>query len=307
MEITLLRYFQAVADELNMTKAATRLGIAQPPLSRQIRHLEEEVGVLLFDRVGRNGLRLTEPGRFLLEQSKLITLGLADAINGARRIARSGKRWFSVGYVPSVLSDRVITLVRELQAHDPLTEIGLCELHTLQQVDALVEGRVDLSFGRVILNDPTVECKILGFEPLVAAFPSAMPSVPSGPIPVSALATYPFILYAAGTGDYIDLVLPRMAKQGLSPRVVTETSDLWTALSLVEAGVGMTIIPASAVQDRAQNIRYAQVESVDLATPVVMTYRSKDPSPFLAYVIGLAIVQHDANYKKAEPGGSHWQ
>ncbi|WP_304413091.1 LysR family transcriptional regulator [Cupriavidus sp. amp6] len=102
MELRRLRYFHTVAQELNVTQAAERLHMAQPPLSRQIRQLEEEVGVALFDRVGR-GLRLTEAGRFLLEQTMLLTKRLEETIESTRRIGQQEKRWFGIGFVPSVL------------------------------------------------------------------------------------------------------------------------------------------------------------------------------------------------------------
>lgn len=168
MELRHLRYFHVVAQELNVTRAAERLHMAQPPLSRQIRQLEDEVGVALFDRVGR-GLRLTEAGRFLLEQTTQLTQRLEETIESTRRIGRQDKRWFGIGFVPSVLYGVLPELIRELRGSAQPVEVGLAEMITVEQVEGLKSGRIDLGFGRIAINDPAIRQEVVMAEPLVAA------------------------------------------------------------------------------------------------------------------------------------------
>jgi len=206
--------------------------MAQPPLSRQIRQFEEEVGVALFDRVGR-GLRLTEAGRFLLEQSLQLTQRLEETLESTRRIGRNEKRWFGIGFVPSVLYGVLPELIRELRGDDSQVEVGLTEMITVQQLEALKSGRIDLAFGRLTFNDPAIVQQVVMAESLVAAIPGTAPT-PTAPFDADALARQPLILYPARPRpSYADHVLSLFRGQGLQPRVVQEANELQTALGLV--------------------------------------------------------------------------
>src|SRR5690606_32407288 len=115
MELRHIRYFQVVAHELNITRAAEKLHIAQPPLSRQIRQLEDELGVDLLDR-SRRQLRLTEAGRFFLEHSTQLMSRLNELVEGTRRLGSSQRQWFGIGFVPSTLYGFIPGLIREMRA-----------------------------------------------------------------------------------------------------------------------------------------------------------------------------------------------
>ncbi|SCU75875.1 HTH-type transcriptional regulator CatR [Cupriavidus necator] len=288
MELRHLRYFQVVALELNVTRAAERLHMAQPPLSRQIRQLEEEVGVALFDRVGR-GLRLTEAGRFLLEQTTQLTQRLEETIEGTRRIGRQDKRWFGIGFVPSVLYGVLPELIRELREsdrHDQQVEVGLAEMITIEQIEALKAGRIDLGFGRIALNDPAIRQQVVMAEPLVAALPARLPAPRRKALTPQALAAQPFILYPARPRpSYADHLLSLFRAQGLQLRVAQEANELQTALGLVAAGIGITLVPASIQRLHRDDVRYCPIDAPGFVSPVIMSYREGDTSPFLARVV----------------------
>jgi DNA-binding transcriptional LysR family regulator len=290
MELRHLRYFQTVAQELNVTRAAARLHMAQPPLSRQIRQFEDEVGVALFDRAGR-GLRLTEAGRFLLEQSLLLTQRLEETLEGTRRIGRNEKRWFGIGFVPSVLYGVLPDLIRELRADERAVEVGLTEMITVQQLEALKSGRIDLGFGRLALNDPAVVQQIVMAEPLVAAVPirrspDDTPDTAGAALTPEHLARHPLILYPARPRpSYADHVLSLFRAQGLQPHVVHEANELQTALGLVAAGIGITLVPASVQRLHRDDVRYLPIEAPGFVSPVIMSYRAGDASPFLARAV----------------------
>ncbi|MFJ4294243.1 LysR family transcriptional regulator [Cupriavidus sp. NPDC089707] len=281
MELRHLRYFHVVAEELNVTRAAERLHMAQPPLSRQIRQLEDEVGVPLFDRVGR-GLRLTEAGRFLLEQTTQLTQRLEETIESARRIGRQEKRWFGIGFVPSVLYGVLPNLIRELRESEQQVEVGLAEMITVEQVEALKSGRIDLGFGRIALKDPAIRQQVVMVEPLVAVMPASVPSGHEALTP-KLLASHPFIIYPARPRpSYADHLLSLFRTQGLELCVAQEANELQTALGLVAAGVGITLVPASIQRLHRDDVQYLGIDAPGFVSPVIMSYREGDTSPFLA-------------------------
>lgn len=170
MDLRHLRYFRIVAEELNMTRAARRLSIAQPPLTRQIRQLETELGALLFERHAR-GLALTPAGHFFYEQTVQILERIEVSIAATRRIARSGRQWLGLGFVPSALYGQVPALIRVLRQNEQL-ELVLSELTTVRQGEALKAGRIDIGFGRLMLDDPEIVQDVLFEEPIIAALPA---------------------------------------------------------------------------------------------------------------------------------------
>lgn len=281
MELRHLRYFHAVAEECNLTRAAERLHIAQPPLSRQIRQLEDELGVALFER-SRRGMRLTDAGRFFLEHSVQLTARLAALVDDTRRIGRSGRRWFGVGLVPSTLYGFIPGLIRELRAASDAMEVGLVELTTVQQVEALKAGRIDIGFGRIVIRDAAIHQRVVLTETLGVALAPGHPLAARAVLRVEDIAAEPFILYPARPRpSYADHVLGLFRGAGHEIEVVHEVNELQTALGLVAAGVGITLVPASAQRLRRDDVAHVPLEAPGFVSPVIMSHRAGDDSPFL--------------------------
>ncbi|MGH8815770.1 MAG: LysR family transcriptional regulator [Achromobacter pestifer] len=288
MQLRHLRYFQAVAEEGSFTRAAARLHIAQPPLSRQIRQFEEELGVPLFERTTR-ALRLTEAGRFLLEQSRLLTARLEEVLEGTRRLGQTQQRWFGIGFVPSTLYGFVPELIRQLRAADPLVQVGLTEMTTLPQLEALKAGRIDLGIGRILLDDPAIERRVLMTEPLMAAVPLHHPLAALGSVAVARLAQEPFVLYPARPRpNFADHVLGLFRAAGHALQVVQEANELQTAIGLVAAGLGVTVVPASVQRLQRQDVVHVRIEGDAFVSPVIVSYRKDDQSAFLERALLLA-------------------
>lgn len=284
MELRHLRYFRVLAQTLNFTRAAEQLHIAQPPLSRQIRQLEETLGVELLER--SRPLRLTEAGRFFHEQSAALLDQLEQVAEATRRIANSERQWLRIGFAPSTLYDLLPELIRRLRRSEDL-ELGLQEMITLQQVEALKAGRIDIGFGRIRINDPAIEQHVLREDPLVAALPCGHPLL-GQPLDLARLAREPFVLYpATPRPSYADHIMALFANHGLSVRVVQWTNELQTALGLVAAGLGITLVPASVQTQHRADIVYAPLTETSAVSPIILSRRAGDNSPLLKHCLAL--------------------
>lgn len=284
MELRHLRYFRVLAETLNFTRAAEQLHIAQPPLSRQIQQLEEELGVALVER-GRP-LKLTEAGRFFHEHSVQLLEQLARVCEDTRRLAEHQKRWLGIGFAPSTLYGALPELIRQLRREGSL-ELGLSELITLQQVEALKSGRIDIGFGRIRIEDPAVIQEVIREDPLVAALPIGHPLL-GGPATLAQLASEPFVLYpGAPRPSYADHVLALFARRNLKIRVAQMANEMQTAIGLVAAGVGITLVPASVQRMHRDDIAYAPLADVEATSPIVVSYRAGDESTLVRRCLAL--------------------
>jgi len=284
MDLRQLRYFVAVAQERNFTRAAQVLNIAQPPLSRQIQLIEEELGVTLILRKSRP-VRLTDAGRLFYEQA-LQVLGRVDQMKAAtRRVGLNQNDVFSIGFVASTLYGGLPSLVRKLRQCAPELDIQLLELLSIQQIPALKEGRIDIGFGRLRHSDPNVIGTALGEERLVVAIPPGTPlASDTGPLQLAALEGQKLILYPKEPRpSYADQVMTLMQEEGVRPSEVLEVREIQTALGLVAAESGLCIIPASARQMRSDLI-YRRIGNPRATSPVILNHRAGDGSRHLGLV-----------------------
>ncbi|TBU74454.1 LysR family transcriptional regulator [Phytopseudomonas daroniae] len=284
MELRHLRYFRVLAETLNFTRAAERLHIAQPPLSRQIQQLEDELGVALIERA--RPLRLTEAGRFFYEHSVQLLEQLGRVSEDTRRISEGQRRWLGIGFAPSTLYGALPELIRQLRSEAAI-ELGLSELITLQQVEALKRGRIDIGFGRIHIDDPAIVQEVIREDPLVAALPAGHRLL-AEPASLEDLAREPFVLYP-GTPrpSYADHVLGLFARNGLKIRVAQMTNELQTAIGLVAAGIGITLVPASVQRLHRDDIGYTPLLDISATSPIVISYRKDDDSPLLRRCLNL--------------------
>lgn len=284
MDLRQLRYFVAVARERNFTRAAANLHIAQPPLSRQIQLLEEELGVALILRSSRP-IRLTDAGRLFYEQA-LQVLGRVDQMKDAtRRVGMNRNRVLSIGFVASTLYGGLPLLVRKLRQNAPEVDIQLLEMLSIQQIPALKEGRIDVGFGRLKQNDPNVASTVLRDERLVAALPLGSPlAMESRPLPLAALAGQKLIIYPKEPRpSYADQVMGLLQDAGVHPADVLEVREIQTALGLVAAESGICIIPSSAQQMRS-DVRFRTIENPEATSPVILSHRAGDASRYIGLI-----------------------
>jgi LysR family transcriptional regulator, benzoate and cis,cis-muconate-responsive activator of ben and cat genes len=282
MELRHLRYFEAVARDLSFSQAAQKLHIAQPPLSRQIRQLEDELGAQLLDRSTRP-MQLTPAGRFFYEQSAHTLRHIKEVAAGARRLAKGQRTWFGVGFVPSLLYGWLPDLIKNFRLRVSDVELGLSELITVQQAEALKAGRIDVGFGRLQLDDPAITSEVLMEESLVAVLSAGHRLCSGRRLSLAHLADEPIVLYPARPRpSYADEVIKIFRSRELPIRVAMEVNELQTAVGMVAAGVGVALVPESVKRLHRNDVSYRPLIDSGVVSPVIINFRTDDQSPELA-------------------------
>jgi DNA-binding transcriptional LysR family regulator len=291
MELRHLRYFVAVAEERHVTRAAERLGIQQPPLSQQIRALEAELQVQLFRRKPR-GVELTEAGEALFADAQAILARVDQAVGAAQRAARGETGRLAVGFTSSAsFHPAVPRLIRHYREAFPLVALTLEESGTGELVEALTAGRLDAAFVRSpigaaagIAVDAVIE------EPMVAVLPAGHPLAGAAePLALAALAGETFILYRRplGPGLY-DAIIAACQRAGFSPTIGQEAPRMLATLSLVAAGLGITLAPASMRRLGIAGVVHRLLDAeAGLVAPLNLAYRRGDASAASRALIAL--------------------
>lgn len=245
LELRHLRYFLAVAETLHFGRAAERLGLSQPPLSVQIRQLEELVGTPLFER-DRRSVRLTPAGAVFREEARR-TLRQADAAVEAARAAATGESGtLRIGFVSSAPFNALPGILRRYREAHPHIGLELREMGTAVQLKALQAGEIDLGLLRLPAQARGVQVELLLREPLVAVLPDSHPLAGSQRVRIQDLRDDPFVLFPRrlGPGLY-DRILSFCNEAGYHPEIVQEVEQMHALVGLVAAGLGVTLAPAS--------------------------------------------------------------
>jgi DNA-binding transcriptional LysR family regulator len=282
MELRHLRYFVAVAEELHFGRAAERLRIAQPPLSRQIRDLERELGTPLFER-GPRGVELTPAGRAFLPEARLTLAQAERAQRTAQRAARGETGRLRVGFVDAATHSGILPdVLGFFRMHLPSIGLSLLEMDPPQQAEALRDGRIDLG----LLESPPPDAdrwlhvETVHADPLVAALPHGHRLAGRARLSVADLAEESFVLFPRHVAPALyDDIIARCRSAGFSPRVVQEAAGWHTVASLVGAGVGVAFVPRSLGELRQPGVAYRAVRDlrVDMGLSAVWKRNEKSP------------------------------
>lgn len=276
MDFRLLRYFVMVATERSFSKAAERLNIAQPPLSRQIQNLEAEVGTVLIDRSARP-LGLTPTGQVFLEEAVAVLERFEKMRTRVSHAVKSERPRFKIGFVSPSIHATVSSVVREFKSSHPHLEVELIEIPSVEQYAALKDGKIDAGFNRIHIEDLAVQRTVLLEEDLVAALPKTHPlALGSDPVSLMDLSRYPLILYPKNPRpSFIDFVQKLFADRGLRAEIAYETLSKVTALEFVAAGEGLSIVPASVGRTSTDAVIYKPI-SDRVTSPVIFAQRADD-------------------------------
>jgi DNA-binding transcriptional LysR family regulator len=280
MELRHLRYFLAVAEELNFTRAAERLGISQPPLTQQIKALEAELGVTLLDRSAYR-IELTDAGRIFAAEAARILGDARSAMQAARRAATGVTGGVRVGFTESASFNSLVTsTLRTFRSDFPAVEVSLEERPSTDLITALREGRIDAGFVRPPV--PTrrgLALDLLEREPLLVAVPSGHRLAGHREIDLGSLAAETFILYPRAVRPGLaDTVVAACESAGFTPKVGQYAPQLSSTINLVAASLGISIVPDSMRCLQAHAVTYVPLRGEPLHALLGIAYRTDEGS-----------------------------
>lgn len=250
MELRHLRYFVAVAEALSFTKAAQKLRLAQPSLTRQVRNLEAELGVLLLERAN-NRVTLTDEGRLFLFDSKRVLALHADSILSVQRLGRKENTHLNIGYVANIHYGMLAATLGAFRKLRPSVALNLFDMTSAEQFEALDSGKIDLGF--IGLNpvhsghDLLAEC--VAYEPVLVALPSEHPLVHKSKVKLADLASLFFVSMSAKTQPGMrEWLLDLCQEAGFAGKILQEADTEPIALKFVAGGLGVALLPGQAVE-----------------------------------------------------------
>lgn len=281
-----LHAFVVLAEELHFGHAAARLGIAQPPLSQQIRRLEEKVGHALFSRdPGRVGL--TPAGRELLPAARRALSSLADGLAASRAVGSGRTGRLRIGFAASLALTVLPGLLRTHRERFPEVRLDIHEMTTAPQLAALHDRTIDIGLLREPpADEPQLDFRTVLSEPFVAVLPSAHPLAARRTVRVGQLADSPFVLLPRAVGPRLyDQIIGLCASAGFTPRVAQHAVEWQTVCALVETGLGVSLAPASIRRIRLKGVAFRRIEPATVRTRVAVAWRKGDQNPLVAHLL----------------------
>ena len=284
MELRHLRYFVAVAEELHFGRAASRLNVAQPALSQQIKQLEQEVGALLLARTKRR-VALTEPGRLFLAEARRTLAQATLAVEVARGAEAGQIGRLRIGYVDAALWSPLPNVIRAFRERFPRVALSMIERPPPEQPADVHRGSIDLAIGPPPPANAQVEVIPFTTDAGMVALPAGHPLAARESIAMGDLADASWVLVPARVPSRLrDLTFRAAAAAGFTPRVAQEARELNTLIALVSAGLGVTLVPASAARfprpgavfrplaGKALSFRLVALRRPGLAPPAVRSF-----------------------------------
>ena len=279
MDLRQFRYFVAVAEELHFTRAAQRLNIAQPPLSLQIKMIEEELGTLLLKRTRRK-VELTPAGELFLHEARMTLLQAERAVETVVRAARGEIGTLRLSFVTSAPLTEVFTdSIRRFRVAWPEVHLDLMARTSAVIIDDLLLNKVDIGFTRPSLQSmhpKSIEAIPIHEDRLMAVFPVDHPmGKTSTPISINDLRHEQFVLRQKGSGaGFYEQIFSICGEAGFSPLVAQEAVEATTTLGLVAAGVGITIAPYALSQIRVPDVVWREILDAETRSRLYLAYNN---------------------------------
>ena len=296
MELRHLLYFKTVAEQLHFGKAAQKLFISQPPLSRQIKELEEELGVQLFLRSNKR-VTLTEAGKYFKGEVDAVFARLEESKSIVKQLHDNESGQFKIGYISSVYQSHLAEVLKHMRDIFPYVKTSLFEVPTVTQITLLEKGELDVGILRAPVHSQQLTIKTLFFDPFMVVIPASQ----QADLMPDALATYlkgsPFIFFNKQYApNYNDKLLEICQRMGFRPAITHEANNVHSILQLVEAGLGVSILPLSLKHQYSHlKVTFIELKNIPVNTEVVLAYKPLSRSAVLAWFID--------NYNVGQKGG----
>lgn len=277
MNLRQVRYFCAVVEAGSATSAADALHVAPTAISMQLAQLEAHLGGELFDR-SRRPMELTSLGKYFYPRAKELLSHAGRLDDEARGIASGQRGWLGIGFVRSVSYSVLPAAVRRFRQSCPDVHLDLVEALSEYQPERLRQGRIDVGISRFIgplEPNPDLDCAVVLDEPFVAAVPAGDPLAKQRSVTAAELSRLPFIHYPKDErSPFGQQLLSALKRAGGAPRVAHEAIEIHTALALVGAGLGATLVGRSTSKNNRRDVRFIPVADLDLRTKLVMLTRA---------------------------------
>ena len=288
MDLRHLKYFIAVAEELNIGRAALRLHISQPPLTRQIQQLEEELGVQLLIRTPR-GVELTQAGEMFLEEARNIRSIVEQAIERTKRAGQGKLGRLDIGIFGTGILGAIPQLLHLFRYTHPDVRVVLHTMSKDEQIEALRQKRITIGFNRMIAPLPDMTNELIMREPLYLAINETHPLSQQQSVSIKELEKYPLVLFPTGARpNFVDRVIELCRNMGFTPDISQIVGDAVTGVALVAGGFGISVVPQSAITLKLPGVVYRPFhDSLSATVDLSCIYRTEDQSAILQAFLGV--------------------
>lgn len=277
MELRHLKYFLAVAEELNFTKASEKLFISQPPLSRQIIELEEELQAKLFIRNNKK-VELTEAGKYFEKEVKVLFQDLERISIKTKKIAKNVSGEFRIAYISSIYSSVISELIKHLKLQFPYVNFKLFEISTTKQIDALEQGKIEMGIIRSPIKSPKIQSHLWFQDGFSIVFNKNNIQLKSEK-EILNLKDETFVFFNKDYAPhYHEVLLELCAFYGFTPKIIHEANNINSIVQLVKNGLGISIVPSNVAKNNQDpEIGFIELKKVNLKTDVsIITSKGDD-------------------------------
>jgi DNA-binding transcriptional LysR family regulator len=284
MEIRHLIYFKMVAEHLHFRNAANALFISQPPLSRQIKELEDELGARLFIRNNKRVI-LTDAGKYFLDEVNKILACLAESKHTVKQIHEAESGELKIGYISSLYQSHMADVLKAMRTAFPFVRTSLYERPTVKQIEALEQGKLDVGILRAPVHSAKLKVRSLFFDPFMVVMQPGTEKFKNDEALGAYIKSKPFIFFNKEYAPhYHDNLIEICNRLGFNPEIIHEANNVHSILQLVEAGLGISILPLSVKNDNS-NLRFVLLDKMPVKTEVVLAYKAGNKNAALNWFI----------------------
>lgn len=286
MELRHLLYFKTVAEQLHFGRAASTLFISQPPLSRQIKELEQELGVILFSRKNKR-VNLTDAGKYFKTEVDAIFSRLEESKTIVKQIHQNESGELKIGYTGSVYQSQLAEVLKTMRVEFPYLRTNLFEVPTLTQIKALEQGNLDVGIMRAPVYSEQIMVQTLFFDPFMLVIPKRTSDFAERQEMTAFLESTPFIFFNKDFAPHYNAKLLEICNRlGFRPDIVHEANNVNSILQLIEAGLGVSILPCSLKKQYGNlNVSFIDLSEIPVNTEVVLAYKAGNRNPALKWFI----------------------